>query len=619
MNQSTNGQRAKARPGSWLLALGLLLGLAACDGPPTRAQEAGVPITFTLERPGRVTLVIEDEAGHRVRNLISGTPFEAGTHTIYWDGLDEGRVVNHRPNRGDVGYLYDIERAPVPPGTYHVRGLFNPGLRLRYVLPVQSPGTPPWHTPDGSGAWLSDHTPPMDVVYLPEGSPWGDEPQLLVGASIAEAGHALMWLDERGRKRYGMRIGWEGGYALARDADPSQPAYAYAVNVRKGRQLTVFALLRDGTHRDVYTRRLETTYAREDGLAAAAYRGTLVISLPHDRQLLVLEGGARQARQAVRATLPLDGTPRGLAVDAGGRLWVVVDREVRRYRMDWERARLGAYEVVVADHLEAPQHLAFDARGRIYVSDWGSSHQVKVFSPEGMLERVLGRPGGPRLGAYDPQRMHHPGGMAVDGEGKVWVAEISYAPKRISVWLPDGTLYHAFYGPPKYGGGGVLDPRDPTHVYYVSGGLKRRKDEEEGGNKVGLRFRLDWAARTAEPDAVYLRAHDDDLVASLPSMGPDQPLYAGGHRYLTNTFSQASHGMKNVVGLWLWQPDSTLRLVAVAGYPMRNLNRAWFPLERPELQAGRPPDVPPGRLFFVWSDLDLDSRVEPDEVQYRIV
>ena len=46
-----------------------------------------VPIAFTLDKPGRVTLVIEDAAGRRVRNLIADTPFAAGAHTVHWDAF----------------------------------------------------------------------------------------------------------------------------------------------------------------------------------------------------------------------------------------------------------------------------------------------------------------------------------------------------------------------------------------------------------------------------------------------------------------------------------------------------------------------------------------------------
>src|SRR5437763_1879303 len=48
-----------------------------------------IPVRFTLAAPGFVTLVIDDEQGVRVRNLVSETPFPAGANVIWWDGLDD--------------------------------------------------------------------------------------------------------------------------------------------------------------------------------------------------------------------------------------------------------------------------------------------------------------------------------------------------------------------------------------------------------------------------------------------------------------------------------------------------------------------------------------------------
>ena len=44
---------------------------------------------YRLESPGNVTLVIEDAAGRRVRNLVSDAPRLAGPVTETWDGRDD--------------------------------------------------------------------------------------------------------------------------------------------------------------------------------------------------------------------------------------------------------------------------------------------------------------------------------------------------------------------------------------------------------------------------------------------------------------------------------------------------------------------------------------------------
>src|SRR6266567_7286699 len=87
-----------------------------------------IPIHFTLTDPGFVTLVIEDAAGNRVRNLISETPFSAGANTTYWDGLDDlGRDTDAAKHA-----VYHVPGKLVPAGNCRVRGLVRPQIDLRY-------------------------------------------------------------------------------------------------------------------------------------------------------------------------------------------------------------------------------------------------------------------------------------------------------------------------------------------------------------------------------------------------------------------------------------------------------------------------------------------------------
>jgi hypothetical protein len=129
---------------------------------------------------------------------------------------------------------------------------------------IYSPGDPPWPTADGTGAWLADHTAPASALFLPEGSPWpthSTQPQVLLGAQAAEAGHALMWTDLNGHKLNGIKIrGWNGGIALARDIganrNPDHIAYTvYVVNPSRDFDrsdpgaLKVFAITKSGLRR----------------------------------------------------------------------------------------------------------------------------------------------------------------------------------------------------------------------------------------------------------------------------------------------------------------------------------------------------------------------------------
>ena len=438
------------------------------------------------------------------------------------------------------------------------------------------------------------------MLFLPGGSAHGAMPQVMVAAAVAEAGHSLMWLDLDGRKQYGMRIGWEGAVALARDPGPDADpeAVAYALALRKN-QLSLYVHRRDGTYDVLFRHRLDGDYSRESGISLAVFDRRAALSLPLDGRVLFVD--AARGKQIAAWEAP---HPKGLLTDGAGHLFVVEDRTVTRYAAGWPDRREGS--PVVTSGLDDPRALALDAAGNLYVSDWGASHQVKMFGADGALRRALGAAGGPQQGRYDERRMHHPSGLALDDRGRLWVAELDYVPKRLSLWTTDGAFVRAFYGPPRYGGGGVLDPADSTRFFHATGGDRIRG---------GLTFALDWHAGTTRPDVIYRRGDRTGDEQTLPYDAPVQPIRVGGRTYLVNTFNQAFHGMRGVVGIWLWE-DGAARLVAAAGFHGRNENHRWTALDRPELAAHRPATVPRKQLFFVWSDLDLDGLVQPEEVQY---
>jgi len=129
-----------------------------------------MPIHFKAEKPGFITLVVEDKDGNRLKNLVFDRPVQAGENVIYWDGSSM--------------------TGTAAPGTYMVRGIFHEGITPHLEYSIYSPGRPPWPTADGTGAWLADHTAPASALFLPEGSPWPakDAKRLvLLGADSAEA------------------------------------------------------------------------------------------------------------------------------------------------------------------------------------------------------------------------------------------------------------------------------------------------------------------------------------------------------------------------------------------------------------------------------------------------
>ncbi len=584
-----------------LLSTLLLFTTAGGAEPP-----AGVPVGFTLDRPGYVTLVIEDEQGRRINNLINDTFFEAGDHTIYWDGYDVGDKQGREEN-------FEVRRHLAEPGTYRARGIVHDDVKLRYRASAQSPGTPPWKTGAGDGGWLADHTPPQSAMFLPAGTPADPRPQVVMTASVAEAGHCIMWLDTTGEKLFGSRfVGWRGPCVMAidRGPEPDSDYYMYAGVFNRG-PFELYGLPNDPDNwygkQKLHSHQVDTDNFTEQRrweltkTGLAVWNGVIAYHPPADRHIYFRKG--KQNLGAVR----LD-DPRGMTMDEQGRLYVIDGKQVVRYdRPDFEKGQLGEQVAIVVDgNLVDPRRITLDGDGNLYVADWGDSQQVKVFSPRGRMLRAIGKPSDQiQHGRYDERKMWHPAGLAVDQEGKLWVAELNYAPKRISVWdAATGEFQRAYYGPPKYGGGGHLDPKNPDRFFYSSG-------------MQGVEFVIDPETNISRPRSIYW--HTDYNMARCP----DSPIYRGGRMYMTDNFYGPAYFLAQDAAVYLYDEETaTVQCVARVGAASRKGIKGRFldqymeqdPELKAKLEAGWG-DAHWKSQFAVWSDLNLDGKPQADEVQ----
>jgi hypothetical protein len=256
-------------------------------------------------------------------------------------------------------------------------------------------------------------------------------------------------------------------------------------------------------------------------------------------------------------------------------------------------------EALIVANLEDPHGLTLDAQGNIFISDHGASQQVKVFAAHGKLTRLIGKAGPPKAGPYDPLHMNHPAGLAVDANGRLWVAENDYLPKRVSIWNDDGTLWRAFYGPAKYGGGGTLDPQDATRFYYA--------DEGRGA----MEFKLDWEKGDSLLTRVFYRRGAGTLPLPQRAAAPELALYREGRRYFANCYnSNPTSGS----GLVVFQDrDGIARPVAALGAA-----KEWPLLQTPAFASRVSAGVDGKRNspLFLWSDANDDGQVQPEEVTF---
>ena len=527
--------------------------LLTAELPRTDAETPPpIAVQFHLPEPALVTLVIEDEQGRRVRNLVSEMPYPAGDNVAWWDGSDDLLRDVDAARHG----LYHIPARFVAPGKYTVRGLWRKPLGLRFEQSVYSAGHPAWETADKTGCWMTNHTPPTSVACVPGNRTQDGQPLVFLGAYVAEGGHGLQWLHEDGTKLGGQGwIGgnWTGAPTLAVDLGTNAISehLCYAASVWEG-ELRLTAKSTDLQDRPVLKLQLgddppldkypagSQRPANLEGFdggdrryvlaSIAAHDGQIVCSLIRQSELLVVDARSGKVTQKVSVE-----NPRGMAFDRDGHLLVLSGTKLVRFAPPIETASAGPPETIVGNGLEDPRQVALDADGNIYISDRGKSQQIKVFSPAGKLLRAIGKAGEPTTGAYDPLHMNNPNGLGIDSQRRVWVAEDDFHPKRVSLWTPEGKLVRAFYGPGEYGGGGVLDPMDKNRFFYK-----------------GQEFLLDWQHGTDKLVRVFFRP-SPLFESHYGPYSPDTPLYPPeqqGHRYFTSCYTHVPTGGDNVSFLW---------------------------------------------------------------------
>lgn len=604
---------------------------------PSVETHPPIAVPFHLGQPGKVTLVIENADGKRVRNLVADHPFPAGDNVAWWDGLDDsGRDVDAAGHG-----LYHVPGKLVEPGTYTVRGLVHPEIELRYELSADNAGEPPWPTADHTGGWGTNHTPASCATIVPAERNRYGEPLVLIGSYVAEGGHGLFWVGMDGVKRGGVHwVGghWTGAQTLATDVGdaPQDDTACYVASGFDG-EVRFVAMTHELRERILAKIRIETPEAVPDDAGKretvrvvgegtpkhlawigdlAARDGLLVATMPRLDELWVID--ADPGRLVGRIALD---DPSGVAFDRDGSLLATSGERVVRLMLDpalLERGRQGEGEAgmlaidpgaAVLTGLDRPDDLSLDPAGNLVLSERGERHQVRVYSPAGTLLRSIGTPGRPTTGPYDDQHCNNPAGVAVDPQGRFWVTEEHTQPKRVSLWSAEGELERAWYGPSRYGGGGTLDPNDRTLFY-----------------NAGMAFRVDWDAGDVAVERVLLMnrkqaaANGEDpqfpTDAHMANGMPEFHYQVDGRSFFSNWHN--SHPTNGAPIAVVWEDvDGELEAVAAMGSPW-----GWSLLKDEAFASRWPAEADEKKkwqnpFWFSWVDGDGDGRVQPAEVTIR--
>ena len=205
---------------------------------------------------------------------------------------------------------------------------------------------------------------------------------------------------------------------------------------------------------------------------------------------------------------------------------------------------------------------------------------MKVYDKGGKLARTVGLAGGrPTVGTWQPHAMLNPAGLAVDSQGRLWVAEEDPAARRVSVWAADGRLVKDFMGPAvlRATADANADPDDKTRLFAN-----------------GFEFRLDYDKNKAEP------------IAATRADTCGDWLKTEGRRYL----------MSMSGSLFLRKNDELKHVARIASFAARD---CWA--EPNPYTDGYPlPPFPEYHgsegitISFIWTDMNNDEKPQTEEM-----
>jgi len=143
--------------------------------------------------------------------------------------------------------------------------------------------------------------------------------------------------------------------------------------------------------------------------------------------------------------------PSGLAFDSNNNLVVANSRNSRIQKFTKQGQYLSSFgkKGNGGADLDMPWGIAIDNGDAVYVADW-NNHRVQKYSPDGahLLSFGSGKPAGVALDGstlyshaterdigVSPDSLNHPSGVAVDGDGDVYV--VDWMNERVVIFNPD--------------------------------------------------------------------------------------------------------------------------------------------------------------------------------------
>lgn len=434
-----------------------------------------------------LTAVIKDENGNIIRHLVAEMEIadyitretdENNVVTVKWDGRN------------------DFEEM-VSAGKYTVEGLTHDGIDPYYDITFYNPGKVPWQTPDGTGAWGSDHVTPRSTCA------YGD--MFYYGWSQAEGGDAIIAVDSDSNKLWGENRG-----AMLMTANEkylySLPTGGFYVDTSNGdtylmrldRETGAYRpfVSKDGTERPFELMLSEIlgmngkllpyhqglSVYNDDLVIAMAANNTNITSgehLDYGAGLYVLDANTAELKKKI----PLDNVGQIAFSQTTGLLYAISGENI--CEVDIHSGKIRTIAVNAGADFKMGTPIASDDEGNILVMDIGPDRQIKALSPaNGNLVYTVGQKGGrPYVGKWEKEGLTEKvNAISCNNKGEISVTELWEVPRRISVWGKDGKLIRDYIGNAAYGGAGTfIHDQNPELAYVgpVEMKLNRETDSYE--------------------------------------------------------------------------------------------------------------------------------------------
>ncbi len=540
---------------------------------PRELVEAGVPpertlpLEFAYEIPENspTTIQLFDQDNQAVRIIVPQEERPGGRNVERWDGLD------------DQGNL-------LPAGEYRWRGIYSTEpIQAKYRFSAHNSGKPAHPTDDNKGGWGADHGRPTTVAAFDKG--------MLLAWSGSEYGWGMIRTNLDGRKQWGSKHGaqhlatdgskiyFAGDHGFSRSAEVRMLEIKDSRPTRLDNGIASFVAPVGGTDDENQVSGL----AYGNGRLYISYqlRNLIAVYDTKNGKLLSTWDVPTPGRLAVRP----DGSVAAVSVN---QVFAVVDGKATAW---------------LKSHLDKPQGIAVGTDGKVYVANQGKLQNVSVFASEGKYLRSIGREGGrPAMGKYDSSGIYMPGGIDLDKDGFLWVAETTDFPKRISVWnTKSGELANEFFGSSSYFAYGYIDPDRPGEMYAHN-----------------VLWDIDWGGYKVEPKTTIWRATEPNMA---PAPLVDAYTSGGGFRIITiedgRQFGWGGAGTSRGK-VFYWRDGDIFRPFAGMIDPWKD--EAAFPgledyrkqLEK-EWDAERVAQHRRPRIQF-WYDVNRDGKVTSNEL-----